>query len=109
MPESHQAIINSRAVWGTIAFAIAVFGGTMGCVLFLLKNAFAQHLFVSSIQDVMVQLIPNLKLANSEVEFSLFEIVMMIILPLFVAMFLAWYALRSKRKDWIKKNATRFC
>jgi len=30
-PESHQAIINGRPVWATLGFAIAVFGGTIGC------------------------------------------------------------------------------
>ena len=102
MPESHQAIIQGRPVWGTIAFAVAVMTGALGCILLLLKRAAAQYLFIASLLGVMVQLIPNFKLASSEIQFSLFEIVMMMILPLVLAAFLTWYANRSQANGWIK-------
>jgi hypothetical protein len=102
MPASHQAIIEGRPVWGTIAFAIAVFGGALGCILLLLRKAVAQYVFIASLLGVMVQMIPNFKLAGSEVAFTLFEMVMMLILPLLVAAFLAWYATQTHEKGWIK-------
>jgi hypothetical protein len=36
MPESHRAIIEGRPAWATGGFAIAVFGGALGCILLLL-------------------------------------------------------------------------
>ena len=32
MPEAEQLLYNSIPIWATIAFAFAVFGGTLGCV-----------------------------------------------------------------------------
>ena len=36
--ETEQAIIQGRPLWATIGFAIAVFGGALGCVFLLLKK-----------------------------------------------------------------------
>ena len=45
-PESHRAIIEGRPAWATGAFAIAVFGGALGCLLLLLRKSAAYLLFV---------------------------------------------------------------
>ena len=34
--ETEQAIIKDRPIWATAAFAIAVFGGALGCLLLML-------------------------------------------------------------------------
>jgi hypothetical protein len=101
MAESHQAIINGRPIWGTIAFAVAVFGGAIGCILLLMRKAAALYLFIASLLSVMVQLIPNFKLAG-KVQFSAGELLMMMVMPLVVAAFLAWYASQTQNKGWIK-------
>lgn len=100
MPESHQAIINGRPIWGTIAFAIAVFGGALGSILLLLKKTIAQYCFLVSLIGVMIQMIPNMRLAKSDVPFGLFEIFIMMVLPLLVAAFLAWYSSCTSDKGW---------
>jgi hypothetical protein len=38
MPETHRAIIEGRPAWATGGFAIAVFGGAIGCLLLLFRN-----------------------------------------------------------------------
>ncbi|MCH9016029.1 MAG: hypothetical protein IH877_10130, partial [Gemmatimonadetes bacterium] len=38
-PESHRAIIEGRPAWATGAFAVAVFGGALGCLLLLLRKS----------------------------------------------------------------------
>ena len=60
MPESQRAIIESRPAWATGAFAIAVFGGALGCLLLLLRKSAAFYLFIASLLGVIVQLIPYL-------------------------------------------------
>ena len=102
MPESHQAIIHGRPAWATIAFAIAVFGGTLGSILLLFKKTIAQYCFLASLIGVMAQMIPNMRLAKSDIQYGLFEIFMMMVLPLLVAAFLAWYTSRTSDKGWIK-------
>ena len=38
LPETHRAIIEGRTVWATGGFVISVFGGTISCLLLLLKS-----------------------------------------------------------------------
>src|SRR6266508_4881505 len=57
-PESHRAIIEGRPAWATGAFAIAVFGGALGCLVLLLRKSAAYYLFIASLLGVIVQLIP---------------------------------------------------
>ena len=42
-PESHRAIVGGRPAWATGAFAIAVFGGALGCLLLLLRKSAAYY------------------------------------------------------------------
>ena len=49
-PAAYQVVIASRSGWVTAAFLIAVFGGSLGCVLILLRRATARPaLFLSLI------------------------------------------------------------
>jgi hypothetical protein len=100
-PESHRAIIEGRPVWATGGFAIAVFGGAVGCLLLLLRKSAAYHLFIASLLGVIVTMIHALGIASSTIDFSPFEILMMILMPLVVAAFLFWYSKQAERKGWI--------
>lgn len=100
-PESHRAIIENRPTWVTGGFAIAVFGGVVGCLLLLLRKSAAYYVFIASLLGVMVTMTHVLGLANTTFDFSPFEIVMMLLMPLLVAAFLVWYSKWAKRKGWI--------
>jgi len=100
-PESHRAIIEGRPAWATGAFAVAVFGGALGCLLFLLRKSAAYYLFIASLLGVIVQLIHTLGIASSTIDFSPFEISMIILMPLVVAAFLIWYSKQAESKGWI--------
>ncbi|MCH7569152.1 MAG: hypothetical protein IH919_01085, partial [Deltaproteobacteria bacterium] len=52
MPESHRAIVEGRPAWATGGFAIAVFGGALGCLLLLLRKSAAYYLFIASLLGV---------------------------------------------------------
>ena len=101
MGEEHRVLIEGRPLWGTIAFGVAAFGGTIGCILLIMRKALAVWLFVASLLGIMIQLAPNFKLAD-EVRMTAFGIFMMMVLPLLVAAFLAWYANQTHSKGWIK-------
>jgi hypothetical protein len=100
-PESHRAIIASRPAWATGGFAIAVFGGALGCLLLLFRKSAAIYLFIASLLGVIVAMTHTLGIAGSASNFSPFEIVMMILMPLAVAAFLIWYSKQAERKGWI--------
>jgi hypothetical protein len=97
--ESERAIIEGRSAWATIAFAIAVFGGALGCVLLLLRKSAAFYLFIASLLGVIVTMMHTL---GAGIDFGLGEILGIILMPLVLAAFLIWYAKLAESKDWIR-------
>ena len=96
--DSERAIVEGRPVWATAAFAIAVFGGALGCVLLLLRKSAAFYMFIASLLGVGVTMIHTLGI---DFNFSLVEVLGIILLPLVVAGFLIWYSKWTETKGWI--------
>ncbi len=96
--ETERAIIHNRPGWATIAFAIAVFGGALGCLLLLLKKSLSFYLFVASLLGVIVTMVHTL---GAGIDFSAAELVGIIVMPIVVAAFLVWYAKYAQRKRWV--------
>jgi len=96
--ESERAIIEGRPGWATGAFAIAVFGGALGCVLLLMRKSAAYYVFIASLLGVIVTMIHTLGVG---IDFGLGEILGIILMPLVVAAFLIWYAKHAESKGWI--------
>jgi len=99
MPESHRAIVEGRPAWATGGFAIAVFGGALGCLLLLLRKSAAYYLFIASLLGVIVTMTHTLGVG---IDFGLGEILGIILMPLVVAAFLIWYSKQAESKGWIK-------
>lgn len=93
-PESHRALIEARPVWATLAVAISVFGGALGCLLLLFKKPVAVLFLAVSLVGTLVQLAPTLPLLGDVVDFSAGEIALAVIGPLVVSLFLLFYARR---------------
>ena len=96
MPDVYRAIVDSRPAWATGAFAIAVFGGALGCLLLLLRKSVAVYLFIVSLVAAVATQIPILGMANVPVEvwFGWSS-------QLAVGVFLIWYSNWTKDKGWI--------
>ena len=101
MPESQRAIIDSRPAWATGAFAIAGFGGALGCVLLLLRKSIASYVLSASLLGVMVQGLPYVGIAVSTRDLGFVEISLYVLMPLVVAAFLVWYAKHAEGKGWV--------
>jgi len=92
MPATHQAIIVGRPIWATGGFAIGVFAGVLGCILLLLKWRSSIIIFLMSLIGIIVTMVHTIDVAMSGTEFSILEIIVMVILPLVVALALVLYA-----------------
>ena len=101
LPETHRAIIEGRPIWATGGFAVGVIVGSLGCLLLLFKKSAAVYLFIASLLGIIVTMIHTIKVSSMIIEFSFFEIIIMIALPLVVAVFLIWYTKMVERKGWI--------
>jgi hypothetical protein len=96
--DSERTIIVGRPAWATAAFAIAVFGGSLGSILLLLRKSSAYYLFIASLLGVIVTMIHTLGVG---INFGLGEILGIILMPLLVAVFLIWYSKHTQSKGWI--------
>jgi hypothetical protein len=96
--ESERAIVEGRPLWATVGFALAVFGGALGCLLLLLRKSVAIYPFVASLLGVIVTMAHTLGLG---IDFGIGEILGIILMPLLVAAFLILYAKLTASKGWI--------
>lgn len=100
--ESARAIIDGRPVWATAGFAVAVFGGALGCLLLLLRKSTAFYWFIASLLGVVVTMIHTIGIVRSGIHFSTFEMVMMVLMPLLVAAFLIGYSKWAENRRWLR-------
>ena len=96
--ESERSIIEGRPAWAIGGFAIAVFGGALGCLLLLLRKSAAYYLFIASLLGVIVTMTHTLGVG---IDFGLGEILGIILMPLVVAAFLIWYSKQAESRGWI--------
>jgi hypothetical protein len=97
MPEAYRAIVESRPAWGTGAFALAVFGGALGCLLLLLRKSTAFYVFIASLVGAIAAQIPLVGMAGFPVEALIGGLSQAVI-----GTFLIWYSKRVERKGWIR-------
>ena len=97
-PESHRAIVASQSGWIAASVTIAIFGGAIGCVLLLLRKAGAIYLFFASLIGTIVVVAHTLSLP---IVLSGFDITMIIVMPVVVAVLLAWYSKWTAMRGWI--------
>lgn len=101
MPETHRAIVDGRPMWATAGFAVAAFGGAIACLLLLLRKSASFYLFTVSLLGVILVMVHTVGIVGPTIDFSVFEIVMMIVMPVVVAAFLVWYSKWAERRRWI--------
>lgn len=97
---TERTIIENRPMWITATFAIAVFGGSVGCLLLLLRRIFSIYFFIASL---ICTVITTLHTFTLDIEFSVGELVGIISMPIALAGFLTWYAYFAKTKNWFLK------
>lgn len=91
---------DSSPAWVTAAFAIAVFGSVLACMLLLLRKKLAKTVFLVALIAIVVQMTHGLIIAKSYEVSSTLQTSMAIIVPI-VGLLLYMFAKRSAEKGWI--------
>lgn len=101
MPEAERALYQNIPMWVTSSYAIAVFGGTIACILLLVRKAWAVPAFVISLLAILLQMghtifmTPMLALhgaAGAALPLCIIA----------VAIYLLWFASACRKKGWLK-------
>ncbi|TXH72157.1 MAG: hypothetical protein E6Q88_06850 [Lysobacteraceae bacterium] len=101
MPEIERAQLLSMPGWAVAAFACAVFGGAAGCLLLLLRSRWAPAMLALSLIGVLVQLGHAFLIAKAYAVFGPGGLIMPVMV-LAGAVFLLWFALRVRRRGWLR-------
>lgn len=97
MPDEFRVMVESRPGWGTGAFAIAVFGGALGCVLLLLRKSVAVYVFIVSLVAAFAAQVPFLGMIGFPVAAWVGWLSQLVVSAFFI-----WYSKQTERKGWIR-------
>jgi hypothetical protein len=100
MPADEQALYNEMPTWATAAFACAVFGSSLGCMLLLLKKSIALQVLIVSLLAIIIQMFHSLFIMNSVAVYGPGAMVMPIMVML-IGVYLVFLANSAKAKQWI--------
>jgi hypothetical protein len=100
-PIEEQQLYADIPVWATAAFAIAVWGSTLGCILLLLRKKLATPVLSISFAAVLVQMVHSLVISKSIEVYGPGGMIMPIMIML-VGAFLIWYSRKATALGWLK-------
>ena len=99
LPQAQRELIENTPEWATAAFAIAVNGGTLGCLLLLLRRGLAGIFLKLSLAGVLVQMFYAFFMSNSFEVFGPGGMVMPIMV-IVIAVYLVILAGQAKANRW---------
>ena len=94
------AFVDASPAWVTSAFALAVWGGLLGCLLLLLRKKWAVPVLLISLIGILGQATYNFFLSNASEVFGS-DLYTMPTLVILIGIGLYLYARSSVRKGWI--------
>ncbi len=101
MTPEQIALMEATPGWVTGAFAIAVFGGALGCVLLLLRKKLAVIFLGASLGAVLVQNFYAFTQTNAAEVYGTFQGVIMPFVVIGIAVLLVLFARNARAKGWI--------
>ena len=100
LSKEQQILYQDVPAWVTAAFAIAVFSGTLGSLLLLLKKKIASTFFIISFLGIMGQMSYGLLIDQNSDSFGPMGIAMPIIIIAFGG-YLIWYSRKANEHRWL--------
>ena len=100
LPAAERSLYENVPLWVTIAFSCAVFGGSFGSLLLVLKKSLAFYLLVLSVCGVCTQMYHSFFISNS------FEVygpggTIMPVMVVVIAIALVWLSKKAESNGWI--------
>lgn len=100
LPAEQQQLYTDVPKWATAAFAIAVWGSTLGAILLLLRKKFAKPVFAVALAGILVQMTHSLVISKSYEATGPGGVAMSVMI-IVVGGFLVWYSRYATEKGWL--------
>lgn len=100
LPPEQQQLYTDIPKWATAAFAIAVWGSTVGCILMLLRKKIAVPVFAISFAGILVQMTHSLVISKSIEVYGPGGAIMPVMVIL-IGGLLVWYSRKAADRGWL--------
>ena len=98
--EAEYEFLSTIPAWATSAYAVAVATGVLGCILLLMRKAWAIPVFIVSVAAIIVQDAYSFVIADAIEVFGV-GVVALPIVVLVIAIGLVFYSRSAKDKGWV--------
>lgn len=99
LPAAEQALYNNYPAWAMIAFGVAVFGGTLGSLLLVLKKNLAGPVLQLSLIAALIQMAHSFFIAKAYEVYGPTSLVLPLAV-IVIAALLVLLAARAKKNGW---------
>ena len=100
LPEENQLYFSNVPAWVTAAFAVAVFSGTIGAVLMLLKKKIATTFFILSFIGIISQMSYGLLINENTDSYGPMGLLMPLMI-ISIGGYLIWYSKKAAEYTWL--------
>ena len=100
LPVAERELLEISPVWLKFVYGVAVFGGTLGCILLLIKKASAYRVFLVSLIAILIQMVYSIFFTKAMEVYGPTSLIMPVLVTT-IAVFLLWYTKTSQVKEWI--------
>lgn len=98
---AEQELYKSYPLWTFIAFAIAVFGGTIGSIGLLMKKSWAKTFFIISLIGILPQMTFTIFFTKTTEIYGASSLIMPIMI-IAGGIFLVWFSSNAIKRDWLR-------
>lgn len=100
LPLEEQALYIDIPAWVTAAYALAVFGGSLGCLLLLMRKKLATVVFTVSFISILIQMSYNIFMSKAVEVYGPGGAIMPVMI-IIIGAFLIWYSKKMEQQSVI--------
>ncbi len=100
LPEAERMLYETAPAWSTAVFALAVFGGALGCLALLLRKKWAFPILVVSLIGIVAQMTYNVFFSKVMDVYGPGGLIMPVMV-LVIGVYLLFFARSSTAKGWL--------
>ncbi|MDA9628051.1 hypothetical protein N9S69_04360 [Flavobacteriaceae bacterium] len=100
LPKDQQLLYEDVPAWVTAAFATAVFSGTLGALLLLLKKKIASTFFILSFIGIIIQMTYGLLISENTNGYGPLGLIMPLMIVA-IGGYLIWYSKKAAEHRWL--------
>ena len=101
LPEDQLQLMEATPAWVTGAFAIAVWGGLLGCIFLLMRKRWAKPVLLVSLLGIVLQMGYSFLMTNAMQVYGALQAVVMPVLILAIGLLLYFFSGIAIKRRWI--------